>query len=227
MSKIIIRIVTKEWTQGEYCAFHLKLREGSHATVDWGDGKSKRIPLGNGWHRFDHAYGKKGWYYTITIATEEDEGIIGFNGDCFYEVHTEDVDVSQCPELVYFGYSGGEDMRGEIDLTHNMQLKHIDWNGLLCKKLDFSYNTDLETVKIGSCPELISLNLSKNNKVWQLQVNFCTRLRRIAVSNLSDLRDVDLLFVCVDENSMTYLKKVVDANGGTLKSEEDDETFKP
>lgn len=210
---------------GEHVGLRLLLRDGCAANIDWGDGKTERAKASDVWGIFPHDYAKKGAYYTIVITSDDEDGIIGFHGDCFFEVHTESVDVSQCPSLEYFGFDAGEDMKDGIDVSRNVNLKGIIWNGIACQKVDFSANVNLETLTVISCQDMKSLNVSKNNKLWKLHVNFCNDLSRIAVSNHTALRDVDLLFVNLDKNSMTYLRKVVDANGGVFKTEQDDEMY--
>lgn len=210
---------------GEHVGLRLLVRDGCTATIDWGDGKSEQTKAGGDWGIYPHDYARKGVYYTIVIASDDEEGILGFHGNCFYEVHTESVDVSQCTSMEYFGYDAGEDMKEGIDLSCNVNLKTIIWNGIACKKVNFAANVNLEVLKIIDCPDLISLNVAKNGKLWHLHIRFCTNLQRIAVSNHSALRDVDLLFVYLDKNSMTYLRKAVEANGGVLRSEEDDEMY--
>lgn len=223
MEKITVRISTKEWTQGEYVGFRLKLREGCTATIDWGDGKRQSA---NARGEYPHYFGKKNACYEIAITSDTDGGIIAFDGDGFCEVYTEEVNVSQCPELEHFGFSGGNDMKCDIDFSHNKCLRHVVLRGIPCKSFDLSANTMLEVVCVEGCRELTKLSLAKNDNLRELYAKFCPRLRRIAVSNHSRIEKADLLFTSLENKSMAYLQKVVDANGGIIISEKDGYTYK-
>lgn len=217
MDMIKIRIVTKDWTQGEWCGFRLMLKEGCSAIIDWGDGKSTKSGRESGWNTYDHVYGEKRVPYSIIISAEEDGGIIGFDGGGFFEVHTDEVDLRHCPNLLYLGYSGDE-MCG-VDVSHNVLLQKLFWHGLAGETQDFSANTELQTLDLNNSKELRLLNISKCDKLEVLNVAFCQNLQRIAISNRSALKDVELLFTSLNQKSQTFIEKVVVANQGIMRKE--------
>lgn len=236
MSKIKINIATKQWTEGEHVGLTLKIREGRKATIDWGDGKSEStidaayaisIPAdsetrdaGEGWVHYGHRYKEKGAAYSIVISSDGDDAIEGFQGSGFYEVHTDSVDVSECPEIEEFGHSGDPDMTSHIDLSHNTRLRSVWLRGLGCTDFDVSPCKELEAFEINECPNITSVNLTKNDAVRKLTVTYCNSLRRISVSNRSALDRVTLTLTEIDANSLTYLKRVVRGNGGRFEVEE-------
>ena len=123
MAQITINIQTLDWTMGETVGLHLMLKKDSKASIAWGDGKvqvvtGKQEPASEklAWVEAGHSYPEKGMYYTITICSEEEDAIIGFDGCGMYEVKTFDVILTECPNLRILGYSG----YGEVDfaLTH-------------------------------------------------------------------------------------------------------------
>ncbi len=110
MAQITINIQTLDWTMGETVGLHLMLKKGSKARIAWGDGKvqvvtGKQKPASEklAWVEAGHAYPEKGMYYTITICSEEEDAIIGFDGCGMFEVKTLDVILTECPELAYLG----------------------------------------------------------------------------------------------------------------------------
>lgn len=93
MAQITINIQTLDWTMGETVGLHLMLKKGSKARIAWGDGKvqvvtGKQKPASEklAWVEAGHSYPEKGMYYTITICSEEEDAIIGFNGCGMFEV---------------------------------------------------------------------------------------------------------------------------------------------
>lgn len=115
-----------------------------------------------------HAYPEKGVYYTITICSEEEDAIIGFDGCGMFEVKTLDVILTECPNLRILGYSGyGEE---KLDVSKNPLLEFIDFHEIRNEKLDFSANPLLEELHIDGAKDLVSLNLSKNDKLRRLDI---------------------------------------------------------
>lgn len=93
MAQITINIQTLDWTMGETVGLHLMLKKDSKAGIAWGDG---RVQVVTGkqeqnsekltWVEAGHSYPEKGVNYTITICSEEEDAIIGFDGCGMFEV---------------------------------------------------------------------------------------------------------------------------------------------
>lgn len=223
MSKITIDITTKEWTEGDHIGLDLKISDGCKARIDWGDGKGEVTDpryADDGWVHHGHYYKEKDATYSIVITSDHADSIIGFKGSRFFEVHTNSVDLSECPEIEELGYSGDPDMTRPIDLSRNTRLRSISVRGLGCATFDLSANNELTDVEIRECDEVTSLNLTKNDRLERLVVWYCKGLRRIGVSNLSALSEVLLEGTEIDKNSYDYLRRVAERNGGTFKAED-------
>lgn len=219
MSKIKIDITTKEWTYGEHVGFTLKICDGCKIHIDWGDGKcgaTDTYDAGDGWVHYGHCYKEKDSTYSIIVSSDHEDGISGFNGSGCYEVHTNSVDVQECPEIEEFGYSGDPEMTMPIDLSQNTRLRSVSLRDLGCAAFDFSANRELVSVEISECDNITSLNLTKNDRLEKLTVTFCKGLRRIGVSNRSALKNVRLEATEADRNSIDCIKRVVGENGGEL-----------
>lgn len=98
---------------GETVGLHLMLKKGSKARIAWGDGKvqvvtGKQKPASEklAWVEAGHAYPEKGMYYTITICSEEEDAIIGFDGCGMFEVKTLDVILTECLTCVSWAILG-------------------------------------------------------------------------------------------------------------------------
>ena len=127
MAQITINIQTLDWTMGETVGLHLMLKKGSKARIAWGDGKvqvvtgkqeqnSEKLT----WVKAGHSYPEKGVNYTITICSEEEDAIIGFDGCGMFEVKTFDVILTECPNLRIrrFGVFEFEQERQVASLEH-------------------------------------------------------------------------------------------------------------
>ena len=168
MAQITINIQTLDWTMGETVGLHLMLKKDSKAGIAWGDG---RVQVVTGkqeqnsekltWVEAGHSYPEKGVNYTITICSEEEDAIIGFDGCGMFEVKTFDVILTKCPSLRILGYSG---YGGQwLDVSKNPLLEFIDFSETRNEKLDFSANPLLEELHIDGSEDLVSLNLSKSD----------------------------------------------------------------
>ena len=166
MAQITINIQTMDWTMGETVGLHLMLQKDSKAGIAWGDGKvqvvtgkqeqnSEKLP----WVEAGHAYPEKGVNYTITICSEEEDAIIGFDGCGMFEVKTFDVILTECPSLRILGYSG--------------------YGGQL-------------------------LDVSKNP--------LCHNLQHLALSNQSQLNEVDFALTHLRPKDLEYLEKTLKRN---------------
>lgn len=141
MAQITINIQTLDWTMGETVGLHLMLKKGSKARIAWGDGKvqvvtGKQKPASEklAWVEAGHAYPEKGMYYTITICSEEEDAIIGFDGCGMFEVKTLDVILTECPSLRILGYSGyGEDEQESFAGVHRLPRDKKREVGFLCQ----------------------------------------------------------------------------------------------
>lgn len=217
MAQITINIQTLDWTMGETVGFHLMLKKGSKARVAWGDGKvqvlmGKQKPTSEklAWVEAGHEYPKKGVNYAITIYSEEENAIEGFDGCGMFEVKTLDVILMECPNLRILGYSGyGEE---KLDVSKNPLLEFIDFNEIRNEKLDFSANPLLEELHIEGAKDLVSLNLSKNDKLRRLDIFMCHNLQHLALSNQSQLNEVDFACTHLRPKDLEYLEKTLNRN---------------
>lgn len=217
MAQITINIQTLDWTMGETVGLHLMLKKGSKARIAWGDGKvqvvtGKQKPASEklAWVEAGHAYPEKGMYYTITICSEEEDAIIGFDGCGMFEVKTLDVILTECPNLRILGYSGyGEE---KLDVSKNPLLEFIDFHEIRNEKLDFSANPLLEELHIEGAKDLVSLNLSKNDKLRRLDIFMCHNLQHLALSNQSQLNEVDFALTHLRPKDLEYLEKTLKRN---------------
>ena len=217
MARITINIQTLDWTMGETVGLYLMLKEGSKASIAWGDGKvqvltgKKELASEKlAWQNVGHAYPEKGAYYCITICAEDEEAIVGFNGCRMFEVKTFDVILAECPSLRYLGYSGyGEEL---LDVSNNPLLDAIDFHEIRNEKLDLSANPLLEELRIRGAKDLVSLNLSKNNRLRRLDIFMCQNLEHLALSNQSVLNEVDFALTALRPKDLEYLKKTLERN---------------
>ena len=217
MAHITMNIQTLDWTMGETVGLYLMLKEDSKANIAWGDGKvqvltGKKEPASEklAWQKAGHAYLEKGAYYSITICAEDEDAIVGFNGSCMFEVKTFDVILTECPSLRYLGYSGyGEEL---LDVSNNPLLEAIDFHEIRNEKLDLSANPLLEELHIRGAKDLVSLNLSKNDRLRRLDIFMCQNLERLALSNQSVLNEVDFALTALRPKDLEYLKKTLERN---------------
>ena len=86
IAQITMNIQTLDWTMGETVGLHLMLKKDCKARVAWGDGKVQVVPGKEeqeseslAWVEAGHSYPEKGVNYTITICSEEEDAIIGFD----------------------------------------------------------------------------------------------------------------------------------------------------
>ena len=214
MAQITINIQTLNWTMGETVGLRLMLKKDSKARIAWGDGKvqvvtGKKEHVSNKlvWVEAGHAYPKKGVCYIITIYSEEEDAIIGFDGCGMFEVKTLDVILTECPNLRILGYSGyGEE---KLDVSKNPLLEFIDFQEIRNEKLDFSANPLLEELHIEGAKDLVSLNLSKNDKLRRLDIFMCHNLQHLALSNQSQLNEVDFALTHLRPKDLEYLEKTL------------------
>ena len=217
MAQITLNIQTLDWTMGETVGLRLMLKKDCKARIAWGDGKvqvltGKQVPTSEKltWVEVGHAYPEKGVNYTITIESEEEDAIIGFDGCGMFEVKTLDVILKECPCLRILGYSGyGEE---KLDVSKNPLLEFIDFHEIRNEKLDFSANPLLEELHIEGAKDLVSLNLSKNDKLRRLDIFMCHNLQHLALSNQSQLNEVDFALTHLRPKDLEYLEKTLKRN---------------
>ena len=167
MAQITINIQTLDWTMGETVGLHLMLKKDSKARIAWGDGKVQVVTGKEeqeseslAWVEAGHSYPEKGVNYTITICSEEEDAIIGFDGCGMFEVKTLDVILTECPSLRILRYSG---YGGELlDVSKNPLLEFIDFSEIRNVKLDFSANFGDDKIKGVPCLEKVKNKLSCN-----------------------------------------------------------------
>ena len=158
MAQITINLQTLDWTMGETVGLHLMLKKASTARIGWGDGKVQVVTGKEeqeseslAWVEAGHSYPEKGVNYTITICSEKEDAIIGFDGCGMFEVKTLDVILTECPSLRILRYSG---YGGELlDVSKNPLLEFIDFSEIRNVKLDFSANFGDDKIKGVPCLE--------------------------------------------------------------------------
>nr|WP_302334822.1 hypothetical protein [uncultured Prevotella sp.] len=127
-----------------------------------------------------------------------------------FEVKTFDVILTECPNLRILGYSGyGEE---KLDVSKNPLLEFIDFHEIRNEKLDFSANPLLEELHIDGAKDLVSLNLSKNDKLRRLDIFMCHNLQHLALSNQSQLNEVDFALTHLRPKDLEYLEKTLKRN---------------
>ena len=217
MAQITINIQTMDWTMGETVGLHLMLKKDCKAGIAWGDGrvqvvtgKQEQASEKLAWVEAGHSYPEKGVNYTITISSEEEDAIIGFDGCGMFEVKTFDVILTECPSLRILGYSG---YGGQLlDVSKNPLLEFIDFSETRNENLDFSANPLLEELHIDGSEDLVSLNLSKNDKLRRLGIFMCHNLQHLALSNQSQLNEVDFALTHLRPKDLEYLEKTLKRN---------------
>ena len=123
----------------------------SSAKVQVVTGKEEQESESLAWVEAGHSYPEKGVNYTITICSEEEDAIIGFDGCGMFEVKTLDVILTECPSLRILRYSG---YGGELlDVSKNPLLEFIDFSEIRNVKLDFSANFGDDKIKGVPCLE--------------------------------------------------------------------------
>ena len=225
MEKISIHIETLDWTMGETVGLRIMPKEGSTVYVSWGDGKvqtfkgkqltvedeQEEIQYGNlQWFKAGHAYPEKGCGYTIIISTDDDGGIVGFDGCNMFEVKTVDLNFKECPGLRLMRYSGyGEE---HLDVSHNPLLEYVNIHEINNTKLDFSANPQLKFLALRGAKDLTSLNLSKNDQLRHLDIFLCHNLQHLALSNQSVLSEVDFALTALRPRDLEHLKRTMERN---------------
>lgn len=226
MDQISIDIKTIDWTEGDHSCLSLMIANGKSATIAWGDGRKQTVYgrqdyLNGGlvWTSIDHYYAHKGYCYTIDIQGDNGS-IIGFSGMAMFEQSTFRVDVSRCPLLEIFEYSTCGPFT--LDVSHNPKLKKIEAVEIGNERLDFSPNPLLEDLSLRDSKSLVSLKLSKNDRLKKLSVFLCHKLRHIALSNSSSLNWVDLQGTHLHPRDKEYLIKTLERNEPYHIEEDDD-----
>lgn len=144
---------------------------------------------------------------------------------------TLDVILTECPNLRILGYSGyGEE---KLDVSKNPLLEFIDFHEIRNEKLDFSANPLLEELHIEGAKDLVSLNLSKNDKLRRLDIFMCHNLQHLALSNQSQLNEVDFALTHLRLKDLEYLEKnkvrggsfgddkIIEVSNGEIVGEDD------
>ena len=127
-----------------------------------------------------------------------------------FEVKTFDVILTECSSLRILGYSG---YGGQwLDVSKNPLLEFIDFSEIRNEKLDFSANPLLEELHIDGSEDLVSLNLSKNDKLRRLGIFMCHNLQHLALSNHSQLNEVDFALTHLRPKDLEYLEKTLKRN---------------
>lgn len=223
MSEIVIDIHTIDWTEGEHSNLDFMPLDGKIVNIAWGDGSKQSVVGGrdyaNGglqWRRAVHIYKYRDCDYTITV-TADDDALVGFGGLAMFEQYTTRLDLSRCPSLKVFGYSACEGIH--LDVSHNPDLEKIEVREVTNERLDFSANPKLEELQISESKNLVSIKLSKNDRLRKLNITMNPKLRRLALSNKSSLnwlsywgtdnlnaKDKEYLLKTLERNAPYYIE---------------------
>lgn len=120
MNGIAIYIVTKDTKAGNHCGFKLLMREGCKASIAWGDGVVDTCMGGEEWKELAHEYPGQGFPYFISIFSEEDNSILGFQDAGMSGVKTVELNISPCPSLRHLRYENQVSVM--IDTSRNPKL---------------------------------------------------------------------------------------------------------
>ena len=224
MSEIVIDIHTIDWTEGDHCGLSFLIVNGKKANVAWGDGRKQSVYgredyLNGGlvWQRVDHYFPQKDNDYTIGIQSDDDNTIIGFSGMAMFEQYTTRIDLSRCPSLKVFEYSACEGIL--LDVSGNPNLERVLVREVTNQQLDFSANPKLEELQISESNNLVSIKLSKNDRLRKLNICVNPKLQKVALSNKSSLnwlsywgtdnlnpKDKEYLLKTLERNSPYYIE---------------------
>lgn len=194
--------------------YHINLLTPAESVwiVEWGDGASKRFISTGEWQWDSHGYDfSEGSFHTIHIFTENGEDIVGFGASTDVGQTLKNVNISNCPSLMYFENAYAEN----IDTSHNPLLKELHCKHGIFGTLDLSNNPMLEKLTCYSRKNLNELNLSRNLALKELELNY-SGIKRLGLHNRSSLQNVQLFDVELDERSEKYLRQVVEQNGGNI-----------
>lgn len=198
--------------EGYWYHINLLTPAGSVWIVEWGDGASKRLISTGEWQWDSHGHDfSEGNFHTIHIFTENGEDIVGFGASTDVGQTLKNVNISNCPSLMYFENAYAEN----IDTSHNPLLKVLHCKYGTFDALNLSNNPMLEKLTCYSRKKLNELNLSRNLALRELELNY-SGIKRLGLHNRSSLQNVQLFDVELDERSEKYLRQVVEQNGGNI-----------
>lgn len=214
-----ISINTLEWTEGNHVWFDAKLKPGTSVEVHWGDGSHSTLRHHQGFSmsRVAHYYNsaeKKEWPFEIEFYSDDNEALEELV-DGTWETQVNRVKFVDCPALRYLQYV----QLDNVDFSGCPNIETLELNEFYPSKLDLSYLQRLRKLICRSSCNLTFLDLTKNSALEELDVSFCSNLRKIAVSNSSRLRIVANDFTELDAHTLKWLQATVERNGGRIQEE--------
>jgi len=210
--KIIVKLHALDWTMGEVAFFYFTLSDIGRLKVEWGDGHTSH------YHgkeiRAEHSYHssakKTGEPFKVIIECE-DCTFKYFHTGCF-DMAIDNVDFRESPSLETLESHGAH-----ADLSPLKELKHFWYHESSGTTLDLNSNTQLETLDC-SCGEMQSLLLSKCDNLKTLECWCCHNLRRITLSNASQLSKIVISpDHCVEPKCWEHIQKTIQKNNGTIE----------
>ena len=204
--------------EGNHSWFDAKLKTNSTIYVSWGDGKISTMQTYDkgGWCRVAHYYtGSEGKNHLFIITFESDdpyalEGLV----DGTWENEVEQVSIVYCPGLTYLHYV--QLLKTDFSAAPNLQTLVV--TEYYADVLDVSCLPHLRKL-ICRSSKIKNLDLTKNKKLEQLDISFCTELKKIAIGNDSRLRIVANDYTEIERKSLEWLEKTVTRNGGQIQKE--------
>ncbi|MCF0220434.1 MAG: hypothetical protein HUK14_11695 [Muribaculaceae bacterium] len=214
--KITIYMQCIDWTCGEVAYFDIMLAKDASVRMDWGDNHCDTVMINaEKWQSMEHSYSEKARRscekFVISIEAEGYGQIIGLR-NWSIDMHTDDIDLTQCPNLQYLT----AEFMDNLNLTLIPQLKELYIKGCTMREIDLSSNTELEKIEC-PCSEFKVLNFSSCKNLKEVECWCCFSLTNIGVSNDSNLKRIILdRNTPITETSMRYLREVIERNEGEI-----------
>lgn len=209
-----ISVTTKEWTEGNHAWFDAKIKPGAVVEVHWGDGRHSTFPhYRENWSRVEHYYGCEGTAesFEIEFLSDDEESLITLI-DGTWEMTAHSVRLKNCPSLKAMQYCQAY----KFDFSGASQLELLDCHEYYGESIDVSTLPCLRQLSVRLSPYLQSLSLNKNHLLEVLNIGYCHKLTKVAVSNNSNLKLLSYDFTRLGKHSLQWLEKIIKRNGGEI-----------
>ncbi|MDE6268269.1 MAG: hypothetical protein K2M04_04210 [Muribaculaceae bacterium] len=218
-SLLQISINTLKWTEGNHVWFDAKLKPGASIEVHWGDGTHSTLRHYHGYSmsRVAHYYKsteRKELPFEIEFLSEDSDSLLELV-DGTWETRVNNVVFKDCPALTYLQYT----QLHKVDFSGCPNLETLVVTEYYADKLELSAMPLLKKVICRMSEKLTSLDLTQNNDIEELDMSHCRNLRKISVSNSSQLRVVVNDYTELDSHSLKWLQATVERNGGQIQDE--------
>ncbi len=177
-------------------SFYYATKDGSYATIDWGDGNIEQTTSTSVSH---------------TYSSSSDRGTIAIYGNLTYlnlqgTNYINEIDVSMCDNLtelnlLYNAISAldvskntkltrliaGPCSGTSIDLSNNIGLTQLYFENVDITTINLTPLTELTSITFYDSEQLTSLDCTKNKKVTYLNLTGCTSLEKLDLSGLTEV----------------------------------------